>query len=126
MSLLFGEAAGPEPVDENSCAVGFGGLIVDTFESDGQVDFPLVESGAVAAVLHGGEFFVAGPGDGEEKSGVAFGVDVVADGVAEREEGAGGEIVRLAVDVDANVTLADLDGERAVGVVFLHVGGVLH
>ena len=46
--------------------------------------------------------------------------------MAEGEEGAGGEIVRLALNVDANVTLEDLDGERAVGVMLLHVGSVLH
>ena len=77
-------------------------------------------------MLHGGEFFVAGPGDGEEKGGVAFCFDVVADGVAESEEGAGGEIVRLALDVDANVTLEDVDGESAVGVVLVHVSADLH
>jgi len=77
-------------------------------------------------VLHGGELFGAGPGDGEEKGGVGFGFDVVADRVAKGEEGAGGEVVGLAVDGDLDVAFEDLNGEGAVGVVLLHVGGVLH
>jgi hypothetical protein len=77
-------------------------------------------------VLHGGEFFGTGPGDGQKKSGVAFGLDMVTDGVAESEKCTGWEIVLLSVDGDANLTLENLDGECAVGVVLLHVGGVLH
>jgi len=38
LGRLFGEAAGPKPVDEDACAVGFGGLFVDAFESDSQVN----------------------------------------------------------------------------------------
>lgn len=34
--------------------------------------------------------------------------------------------MRFAVDGDADLALEDLDGDGAVGVVFLHVGGVLH
>jgi hypothetical protein len=126
LGLLFGEAAWPKPVNQDARAVGFGGCFVDTFESGGQMDFPLVESGAVASVLHGGEFFVAGPRDCEKKGGIAFGFDIVADGVAESEERAGGEIVGLALDVNANLPLENLDGDGAVGVVLFHVGGVLH
>ena len=65
MCLLFGEAAGPEPVDEYARAIGFGRLFVDAFESDsqGRCSRSVWESGAVAAMLHGGEFFVTGPGD---------------------------------------------------------------
>jgi hypothetical protein len=77
-------------------------------------------------VLHGGKFFGAGPGDGEEKDGVGFCVDVVTDRVAEGEESSVGEVVGLAVDGDADFAFEDLNGEGAVGVVFLHVGGVLH
>ena len=46
--------------------------------------------------------------------------------MAESEEAAGWEIVRLSVDGDADLALEDLDGECAVGVVLLHVGSVLH
>ena len=77
-------------------------------------------------MFHGGEFFCARPGDGEEKGGVGFGFNVVPYGVAEGEEGSGGEVVWLAVDGDTDVAFEDLDGEGAVGVVLLHVGGVLH
>jgi hypothetical protein len=77
-------------------------------------------------VLHCGEFFVAGPGDGEEEGGVGFGFDIVPDGVAESEQGAGGEIVRLAVNGDADLALEDMDGESSVGVMLFHVCGVLH
>jgi len=77
-------------------------------------------------MLHGGEFFGAGPGDCQEKGGVFAGFDVVTNRVAESEEGAGGEIVGLAVDGDTELAFEDLDGDRAVGVVLFHVGGVLH
>jgi hypothetical protein len=40
--LFFGEAAGPETVDEDSCAVGFGRLFVDALEPQGQSDFLFV------------------------------------------------------------------------------------
>ena len=64
MGLLFGEAAGPEAVDEDAGAVGFGGRFVDALELDGHGRCFLFGLGAVAAVFHGGEFFGAGPGDG--------------------------------------------------------------
>jgi len=35
VSLFFGQAARPEPVDENPGAVFFGGFLVDPFDSDG-------------------------------------------------------------------------------------------
>ena len=35
------------------------------------------------------------------------------------------EIVRLALNGDADLTLEDLDGDGAVGVVLLHAGGGL-
>ena len=125
--LFFGEAARPEPVDENASAVVFRGVVVDSFDSDGQGCFPAqVKSGAVAAVLHGGQLLVARPGDCEEKDRVAFGFYVVPDGGAKGEESAGGEIVRLAVDRDADLTLNDVEREGAVGVMLFHAGGVLH
>src|SRR5271168_458645 len=80
------------------------------------------ESGAVASVFHGCEFFGAGPGDGQEKGGVALGYHVVPDGVTKGEERAGGQVVRLAIDVDAKLAFEDLDGDGAVGVVLLHMG----
>ena len=77
-------------------------------------------------MLHGGEFFGAGPGDCQEKDRVGFGFYVVTDGGAEGEESAGAEVVRLAIDGDAELALEDMDGDGAVGVVLLHVSGVLH
>jgi hypothetical protein len=77
-------------------------------------------------MFHGGEFFCAGPGDSEEEGSVGFGFDVVPDGVAEGEERSSGEVVGFAVDGDSDVAFEDLDGEGAVGVVLLHVCGVLH
>ena len=80
--------------------------------------------GAVASVFHGGEFFGAGPGDGEQEGGVVYCFDVVTDGGAEGEEIAGVEVVGLPCDGDADVAFEDLDGDGAVGVVLLHVGAV--
>jgi hypothetical protein len=77
-------------------------------------------------VFHGGELFGAGPGDGEEERGFAYGFDVVTDGGGEGEEVAGVEIVRLALNRDADLALEYLDGYGAVGVVLLHAGGVFH
>ena len=85
-----------------------------------------LELGAVAPVLHAGQLFCAGPGDGQQKGGVAFGFHIVPDGVAESEESAGGEIVRLAVYGDSELAFEDLDGGGAVGVVLFHVSGILH
>ena len=73
-------------------------------------------------MFHGREFFGAGPGDGEEKGGVGFGFDVVADGVAKGEGSARGEVVRFAVDGDADAAFEDLNGECAVGVVLVSCG----
>jgi hypothetical protein len=39
--LFFGQAARPEPVDENAGAVFFGGVVVDSFDLDGQGCFLL-------------------------------------------------------------------------------------
>ena len=36
------------------------------------------------------------------------------------------QVVRLALDSDADLTLEYLDGDGAVGVVLLHAGGVFH
>ena len=124
VSFFFGEAARPEAIDEDAGAVGFFWFFVDALELWGHVGFSFL--GTVAAVLHRGELFGTRPGDGEEKGGVGFGFDVVADRVAESEEGSGGEVVRLSIDGDAELAFEDLDGEGAVGVVLLHVGGVLH
>jgi hypothetical protein len=77
-------------------------------------------------VLHRGEFFVAGPGDGEQEGGVVRGHYVVPDGGGEGKQGAGGEIMSLAVDRDDELALQDLYGESAVGVVFVHVSADLH
>ena len=52
---------------------------------------------AIASVLHGGQLFGAGPGDGEQECGLVYGFHVVTDGAREGEEVAGGEIVWLAV-----------------------------
>jgi hypothetical protein len=81
---------------------------------------------AVASVFHGGEFFGAGPGDGEQERGFAYGFDVVADGGGKGEEVAGVEVVLLALNRDADLALEDLDGDGAVGVVLLHAGGGFH
>ncbi len=67
-----------------------------------------------------------GPGDGEEEGGVVERFDVVADGCAEREEIAGGELVWLAADVDAHMAGEDLDGDCAVGMMLFHVRAGLH
>src|ERR1700677_55453 len=91
-----------------------------------KVDFPPVKSGAVAAVLHGGQFLVAGPGDCQEKGRVALGFYVVPDGGGKGGEGSGGEIVRLADDGDANVAPDDVERDGAVGVMLFHAGVALH
>ena len=77
-------------------------------------------------MLHGGQFFGAGPGDGQEEGGVADGLYVVPDGGAEGEEVAYVEIVWMAVGGDSNLALKDVDGDGAVGVMLFHAGGVLH
>jgi len=77
-------------------------------------------------VLHCGQFFVAGPGDGEQEGGVVRGHYVVPDGAGEGKQGAGGEIMRLAVDCDDEPAFQDLHGESAVGVMLVHVSADLH
>jgi hypothetical protein len=39
VGLLFGEASGPEAIDEDAGAVGFGGVFVDALELDGHCGF---------------------------------------------------------------------------------------
>jgi hypothetical protein len=77
-------------------------------------------------MLHGGQLFRAGPGDGEQESGFVYCFYVVPDGGGEGEEAAGLEVVWLAVDGDADAAFDDLDGDGAVGVVLLHAGGCFH
>ena len=50
----------------------------------------------------------------------------MTDGGGEGEEVAGVEVVRLALDGDADLALEYLDRDGAVGVVLLHAGGVFH
>jgi hypothetical protein len=69
---------------------------------------------------------VAGPGDRQQEGGVVDGFDIVADGCPEREEIAGGEVVRLAANVHADLAVEDLHGDGAVGVVLLHVRAAFH
>ena len=77
-------------------------------------------------MLHAGQFLVAGPGDCQEKGRVAAGFYVVADGGAKGEEGSGREIVRLAVDGDADLAFEDVERHGAVGVMLFHAGVALH
>jgi hypothetical protein len=81
---------------------------------------------AIASVFHGGQFFGAGPGDGEQECGFGYCFDVVTDGAGKREEAADGEVVRLALDGDTDLAFEDLNGDGAVGVVFLHAGAGFH
>ena len=81
---------------------------------------------AVASVFHGGEFLGAGPGDGEQECGFGDCFDVVPDGAGEREEIADLEVVRVVMDVEDHVAFEDLNGDGAVGVVFLHAGAGFH
>ena len=82
--------------------------------------------GAIAAVLHGGQLLVAGPGDGEEEGGVFEGFYFVPDGGAKGDEISLLEIVGLAVHGETNLSLEYLDGDGAVGVVLLHLCVVFH
>jgi hypothetical protein len=82
--------------------------------------------GAVAAVLHCGELLIAGPGDGEEEGGVFEGFDFMLDGGAEGEEVSQLEVVWFAVHREANLSLKNVDGDGAVGVVLLHLCGFFH
>ena len=82
--------------------------------------------GAIASVFHGGEFFGTGPGDGEQEGRGVYCFHVVANGGAEGEETASVEVVRFAVDGDADVPFENLDGEGAVSVVLFHAGDSLH
>ena len=82
--------------------------------------------GAVAAVLHGHQILIAGPGDGEEEGGVLKGLYFVANGGAEGDEVSCFEVVGLAVNGEAYLPLEDLDGEGSVCVMLLHTGCVLH
>jgi len=50
----------------------------------------------------------------------------VFDGCGESEDVSGAEIVSLALDVEAELSFEDMDGDGAVGVVLLHLGSVLH
>jgi hypothetical protein len=77
-------------------------------------------------MLHRRQLFFAGPGDGEQKGGVADGFHVVTDRGGKRVEATGGEIVGLAMHVEADVPLQDLNGEAAVSVVFLHAAAAFH
>jgi hypothetical protein len=77
-------------------------------------------------VLHRGQIFVAGPGDGEQEGGVVRGHYVMPYGGGEGKQGAGGEIMPLAVHCDGELALQDLHGESAVGVVLVHVRADLH
>ena len=77
-------------------------------------------------MLHRCQFFVAGPGDGEKKSGIVLGHYVVTDGMGEGKQAAGGEIMSLAVDRDGELAFQNLDGNSAVGVVLVHVSADLH
>ena len=77
-------------------------------------------------MFHGGELVCAGPGDGEQECGFGNCFDVVTDGAGKREEAADGEVVWLALDGDTDLAFEDLNGDGAVGMVFLHAGGGFH
>ena len=77
-------------------------------------------------MFHGGELFIAGPGDSQQEGGVFDGFYVVPDGGGEGEEVADAEIVWVVLSADADVAFEYLDGDGAVSVVLLHSGGLFH
>ena len=81
---------------------------------------------AITAVLHGGQLFRAGPGDGEQEGGLVYCFHVVSDGGREGEEAADLDVVRFAMDGDADVAFETLDGDGAIRVVLLHACGGFH
>ena len=77
-------------------------------------------------MLHGGKLFGTGPGDGEQEGRVVYCFHVVSDGGREGEEVADMDVVRFAMDGDADVAFETLDGNGAIRVVLLHACGGFH
>jgi len=77
-------------------------------------------------VLHGSQFVSAGPGYGQQECGVFDGLDVVPDGGSEGEEVADMKIVRVAMNIEADITFENLERDSAVGMVLLHLRGGFH